>query len=479
MAKTIKKEKKSMKLNVIKNFFICSFGALLLRSMTAISAPFVMRYISPEEYGLWGLVISFINILTPLTGFGLRQVLSLEYFHANKHAQQQKINEIITIYVILALPIFCTLFYFRNLINHYVFLDRISTLFIAAGLCMAFMYFFAELFYQILRYEQKAKQLTLLQLCIALINFGLILWLVSTYKNIKGIVIAQCCTLLLTIGIGIFAYLHKKYHHALHIKKHLYATKHYLIYGLPFIPSMLFAWLLSSGDRWILAHLSSLHTVGLYSTADMFVHMFQFLVLYPWSSSYLPYILNRYAQNKHTLCAIEKENHKAMYFSMIIVSTLIGIGFFIGTPILHLILPKQYHAAISYIWILLFGQVFLLGSYFASSLMQFHKKRYFIAFGLCIPAVLNIFLNIILIPHFGLYGCTSATLIAYAFYFCITLWYNKHVQKHIVIQNNINATPASIHKAHATSDTTKPPQIIPTRSTNTKPPSTDYVDKSF
>ena len=88
-------------------------------------------------------------------------------------------------------------------------------------------------------------------------------------------------------------------------------------------------------------------------------------------------------------------------------------------------MPPTYYAAIPYILVLLLGQIFLLGSYFAATLIQFHKKSYFLAFALALPAIINLLLNLLLTPYFGIYGCTAATLISYFIYFMIMYLYNK------------------------------------------------------
>ena len=50
----------------------------------------------------------------------------------------------------------------------------------------------------------------------------------------------------------------------------------YVAQSLPFVPSMLCGALLASGDRWALAHLSSLHNVGIYSLANTLAQIYQY-----------------------------------------------------------------------------------------------------------------------------------------------------------------------------------------------------------
>lgn len=116
-----------------------------------------------------------------------------------------------------------------------------------------------------------------------------------------------------------------------------------------------------------------------------------------------------------------------MYYSMIGFFVLITAGYSICKPILYYLLPIAYHEAVDYIWFILMGSVFLMGTYFANCLIQYHKKRYFLGFALLLPATLNVALNILLIPQYRIYGCVFATLTSYVSYFALTLWYNKRI----------------------------------------------------
>ncbi len=418
---------KTIDISVIKHFFTYAFGAIALRGITIFLTPLNMRKLHPSDYGMLALVNGFISIATAIVGLGLRQVLSIEYFHCDQVNRKRLINEIIILYVSIALPVLIASLYVQNTIAQHIFLGKVSPTLVAPILFITFLYFFVELLYQVLQYERKAAPLTLLQTTIALITvFCTVFFIWHLNSGASGIVWAQLLGMVCASTTGIVAYTKNNYQHYAPVSKNMHM---HVKNGLPFIPTVLFGWLLACGDRWILAQYASMHTVGIYAIADMFGQLFYFLVLYPWSGSYLPYILNQFTQNKNNLLATEKINKRIMYWCMLGAAILITVGCLTGKSFLHFMLPPVYHEALNYIWIILMGQVFLLGSYFATCLIQFHKKTYFLAFALCIPAALNIVLNIMLIPLFSLYGCTLATLLSYGVYFGITLWYNHHLQK--------------------------------------------------
>jgi len=411
--------------SVLKHFFIYSFGSFFMRSISMILVPLNMRKLTPTDYGTLSLITAFITIATALIGLGLRQVLSIEFFHQNDAGKRRIITEMLIIYTMIALPIMIIAWQVRTFIITYIFFNTITTAQLIPALITIFLFFYAELLYQLLQYEQKAMPLTILQMGLALISATITLvalWIFNI--GLVGIIWAQTVTTMLATII-FFLFLAKNYFLYTTIQEGLSKTYYYLLYGLPFIPGIICSWMLSSADRWVLASYRSMHDVGIYAIADLFAQLFYTLVLIPWSGSYLPYIMRRYAEHKDNIAPIERENRQIMAISMLGTTMVICMGFFFGKPVLYYLLPSTYYAAIPYMFILLLGQIFLLGSYFSSSLIQFHKKTLFLAFALAIPAILNLLLNLILIPYFSIYGCTAATLLSYSIYFMITYRYNK------------------------------------------------------
>lgn len=464
--------------SVLKEFFTYSFGAVLLRGLTILLAPFILRKISPEEYGILSLINSFIFIVVPIAGLGLRQVLTLEYFHCDGIARQKLVNTVIVIYLLVSTPLFALLYASRTQLQHYLWNRELDDRLVVIGITSTFMIFFAELFYQLLRYERKALMLTALQIIIAVATAtGTFVLLFVFDGGVASILGMQCFGTFAACCVGLGTYYKYQYHTCIQPKKIINTAGYYLSYGIVFVPNLLFAWILVSGDRWLLARYANLHDVGIYAVASTLGQLFHLLILTPWTGSYLPYILNKFAQNKDNVFAIEKQNQRNMWLTMTGVIIIIALGYFLCRPILYRLLPPTYHEAPIYALTLLFGYVFLLGSYFASSLIQFLKKKNFLASALCIPALLNVFLNYQLIPRFGLYGCTSATLLAYMLYFVMTLSYNRYLladiqrnkQKKIILpacHHHKKDADLAHNPVHNSNVGTKTPQQTSQRSSN-------------
>lgn len=367
-----------------------------------------------------------------MCGLGLRQALSLEFFHCSGEQRRIMLADIMTIYLICVIPILSLLLVGHTWINYYFFANDATVKLIAVSLIIIFIYFFVELLYQVLQYQGKAQELTILQSSSALLTIGINLFLLYFVRlGVYSIIIGQLVGMSLVCLWALMSYHRAIPWSTINMRRSLSLMSAYLAQGLPFVPTVLFGWLLASGDRWALAQLTTLHHVGIYSVADTFGQLFQFVILIPFSNAYLPMLMTKFAQNPDKLLSIEQENKKVMWTCMAAITMLITLGYLCARPILYFLLPATYHEAITYIWLLLIGYIFLMGSYFAAGFIQFHKKRYFLAFALCIPALINIVLNFALIPYLQIYGCVLATVIAYAIYFFMMLWYNNRLGKRI------------------------------------------------
>ena len=411
---------------ILTDFLLYASGSLFLRGISLFVLPFIMQAFTPAHHGTISLLTAFTTIGTALVGMGLRQVLSLEYFHHDANGKKKLINELLLIYSLLAIPALLVAWQLRALFMKYLFFDTVTAIQLIPAFCSLFLFFYAELLYQLLQYEQKAKLLTALQLTIALITTSSTFCSVWFLKSgIIGILWAQCIGQIAATAIGAYLYLRKQYHPHLALAPTVKKIAYYTRYGMPFIPGIICSWVLASSDRWMLGYYCDMNAVGIYAVADLFAQIFYSTILVPWSGSYLPYIMKQFKHNEKDLQFVEQQNKKTMWSTLFLLGIAITAGFFIGRRLLTLVIPEAYHNAFQYILILLFGQLFLLGSYFVSALIQFKRHTLFLAVALAIPALLNVALNALLTPYWGIFGCSIATLISYGIYFMITYQYNQ------------------------------------------------------
>lgn len=424
-----------LSISVIKNFLIYSAGNILVRLITSGTSFIAIAFLSPAEFGLLALLNNFIAITPIFLNLGLRQGYFLEYCHLNKEQQKQMLHHIISIYLTIAIPVIILAVYLASWLNSALFLDQANNKLILTALAICFIHFFVELLLQVFRYQSNSIKLVALQSTMALITLSGNILLVYLFKlKTWGILLSNLLGMLTIALFGLYQYLKKISTLHYPVIKCWNKTVYYFKLGLPFIPNIIFYWVLTSSDRWVLARFASLEAVGIYSLADSFSQLFNLLVLYPLSASYIPDMLEKLTKakdNPSQFYELEKHNLKLMWLFMTLVSIAVIVGFFAGKSLFFWLIPKSYHKAWNFVLILLFGQIFYMGTYFSTIKFIFLKQPGFILKSTILAAVLNVGLNLVLTPYFQLYGCTVATLISFLFMFILSLIYTKSHSSHL------------------------------------------------
>lgn len=474
--------------SILKHFFIYSSGSALLKCLSLGLIPLLLRVVSPEEYGILALAMSIAGITSHILDLGLRQYLLIDYFKRSATERLRLIFDIIIFYTSISVPILCALFIISPWLMHTMAGKSISLM----ALCIVthvFFSFFSELFYQVLRNEQQVIMLTSVQSIVTLGTMALNITIATHFHaGALGMLIGYITGLATATIVGsIWLILRIKQHthvnqtffaqtnqtptqtnqtspapanqtaasfdterisparvnstppkHTsqtfpifLSLSEHCRRGARYLPYSLPLLPTTLLSWVLSSGDKWILALYATLFDVGIYALGDTVGQAYHLLVLYPLASSYLPYLIQRYAEGKTPIQELERQNKKIMVITLCALTVGSMGAYLLGRPLMYWFLPAHYHPVIPYIPLLLVGYILLTGTYFLSALIQFHNKRRFLAYSLVVPAVVNLALNRLLVPHYKLYGSLYATITAYALYFGGMLAYNMRLTRQL------------------------------------------------
>lgn len=420
----------SISRSVIKNFCIYSAGTIALKLITAGTTFLVIRLLTPQQYGLLALLNTLVAVIPILLSLGLRQAFGVEYVHLTSAQRKQMVNDLCILYLTISTPLLLVLLANTRLLNSMLFTNNAPPGALTITLLTCFISFFAELFLQALRYQCRARTLTFVQLGAALATMCCTLLCIYILRlHILGVILGQ---LVGQLAIALYGW--RLYHQRVGVYAHdiLRApgrTRYYFKLGLPFIPSIIFSWIITAGDRWVLANLGTLHDVGIYALADTFGQLFNAIVLQALIASYIPSMLRRFAQNPDDILVTDAYNHRLMWLCMIVTSVIITAGYLVARPMLGWALPPKYHPALGYIWAILMSAIPLMGSYFATCYLQFFKKTYLLVALTTGASLVNIALDALLIPYLHITGAIAATGIAYSLYLCAILMITSHYKR--------------------------------------------------
>jgi len=162
------------------------------------------------------------------------------------------------------------------------------------------------------------------------------------------------------------------------------------------------------GDRFLLKHLDSLESVGIYSLAYKFGMMANVLVLSPFMMTWAPKRFEIFKDPD----ARETYSHIFTYFMIAYMYVSLGIAVLIKDVITIVSVP-EYYSAYQYVPVILSAYIF----YGVYSYVQFgvllKKKTKYLGVSSLIVGALNIWLNFVLIPKYGIWGSALATILSF------------------------------------------------------------------
>ncbi|WP_312098326.1 oligosaccharide flippase family protein [Niallia sp.] len=419
------------------NTVIYSIGNFLSKIIAFVMLPLYTFYLSTAEFGKFDMYNSIVALAVPLISFLLSE--SALRFLIDED-DSDNIRKIITTslsgllinltLLIITISIFCIFINDNKIgleISLWTLLTIVNILFIylqnvARGIDKSKYYAISGILYSI---------------GIAIFN---VLLLVVFKTGYIGLLISSIFAYVVGIVYLIIANNVLKYFEARLIDYNI--LKKLILYSLPLIPNYLSWWLINMSDRLLISYLMGDSFNGVYAIAYRFSNILFFAVgvfNLAWQESAIVTYKNK-DRNEYYSTVFDN------YLSILLNITLILIPLF---PLIFLFLSSEYYEALYLIPILLYSVVFSALSSFYGTAFQSSKKTMGALSSSILAGLINIALNIALIPILGLMGASIATLVSFfvmfvyrvyqtRIYFIIKYNYKKIMQ--LIVLNLIQLT---------------------------------------
>lgn len=203
----------------------------------------------------------------------------------------------------------------------------------------------------------------------------------------------------------------------------------YLRFSLPTLPNVLSAWLVSSGDRYVISLFLGTTAVGIYSASyslgsaiSYFTAPLGFLLTPAMSKLFDEDNINQV----RTLLS-----HALKYFLMFAIPAVIGLAL-LARPVLAVLTTAEFVSSAPIIVPLIATGYLFWGVYIVYSQVFLLTKRVDIIGAQWLTlAALNIGLNIVFVPLLGIIGAAITT---FAVFFIITVWIMLVSRRHIQLE---------------------------------------------
>jgi O-antigen/teichoic acid export membrane protein len=383
---------------------------------------FVSKYLKPEGFGELSYLIAILSILYIINDFGLNDVVSKKIVEST--ISNTIVNNLFSFRLINSIILISISFLF-----FYSYLNQYKYIFIFFSLALIF-----NSFKVIEPYFQSYFQLKKTAISnILTVFFSIIfkIYLIYNNANLNYFIFSIFLDSLINSFLMYLMYFkYSKRHINFSINTSIY--KNYLSKGYLLFFASIFSILIMRIDQLMIKNLMSSYDLGIYSVAATISESVNFVPVV-LSYSLYPYLVNV----KLDVIKYIANFIKFLKFTTIVAIVLIALFYLIGVNLINEFIDPVYSFSISISKILIFSILFIsLGTcsnsfYMKNNLEKLIFKRSLICVGI------NIFLNFIFIPKYGIIAAAYSTLISNIFSGYLFDYLNKETRDLFYIKTRI------------------------------------------
>lgn len=404
----------------LKHSIIYSISNVATKASGIILLPIYTSYFTVEEFGRLGLVLAIITILIQVVVLGQNQSI-LKFNNQIEYVDKKKsILYTLSVFVILAALVFTIIGEFSapwlaKILGS--FEDYYSSLRIAIYIIVVSI--INNVFQNKLRADEKSVSFTVISLIKLFVLIVATVYLVTSLElGINGVLYGQLISEIVTLIIFIPLMLR-----LMEFKFERNILSESLKFGLPLIFSGLSMTLLNISDRFLIKFLASEEALGLYELGYRVAGILNMFMIMPLSLTLLPVAYKVYKQPG------DKDYYRKImtYATYLLVWGALALSIF-SKEIIELFAGSgSYLPSYEVVPVILFAYVFSGMSMISSIGMYLTSKTTYIAIITIVSAAINIFLNYLFIPAYGIMGAAVNTLIAFlVLYFLSLKISNRH-----------------------------------------------------
>ena len=402
-----------------KSSIIVFIGLFLSKVMAYAYRIIIARYFGAEIYGLFSLALILITLFTSFASFGLIDgLIRFISFYRGKN-QNDKIRYLFR-YAIIFLAISSILsglllFALSQFISVRIFHDARLIIFLRFFSILVPLTLISNALLSVIKgYEkigwysfianiiQNVTKLLVLALFIFL-GFGVSAVIFSQILAVFSVLLAAyfVCRCLIVV---IFQKSHINKRSKVQLKKDLFSYSWPIIFAS--ILSSIFYW----ADSLSIGYFKTAFDVGLYNAAVPLLYLFN-LIQEAFSQLFLPLVTKEFSKNNKSL--VKELSKQVTKWVFIFSVPLFLILFVFPEQIIVLFFGQEFVLASSVLRILSIGGFLSFIVPVATSLILMAGKSKLLLTNLIFATGLNLFLNIMLIPMYGLNGAAIATSVSW------------------------------------------------------------------
>jgi O-antigen/teichoic acid export membrane protein len=395
---------------------VYGLGGLVSRILAVFLLPLYTRYLDPQDLGQVGLVVALSAVAVTILRLGISSAFFRFYFDAEDEAGRMLVVRT-CFWFTLAMGLLGLLLgvVFAAPLSDALGLDDPQL--VRAGALGVLAQMVYEQQTAMFRAEERSTAFVAASLVNVALTIGATVLLVVVWEQgALGVIVGNLTgTLLVTAGLLL---VHRHWLGRGFSRPLLREMNHF---GIPLVPAALALITVNFGDRFFLVHLSGLSEVGLYEIGVRIASaMVLLLTAFRTAWPAFAYSIRDDAEARRTYAFV--------LTYLVVVASWAALGLGLLSPwLVRLLTTPEFYAGSRVVAPLAFGTV-AYAAYIVMAIGVGRAKRTQFNWAIAgAAAVLNVALNLILIPPYGMMGAAIATVAAYVLMFVLMTWYAQRV----------------------------------------------------
>ncbi len=403
-----------------KHSAIYGLGGMVSRILAVLLLPLYTHYLRPRDYGAIETLIALTAVLTILLRFGISSAFFRFYFDSRDPASRVLVLRTSFWFTMTMATLGLALgLLLAGPISHLLFATGSRSGLVRA----AFVGLWAQMNYDqltsLFRVEERSVAFVLATLANLLVTVGAtVLLVVALHHRALGVIVGNF-TGTLVVYLVLLSY--RRAQLGLQFDRRLFRAMNR--FGMPLVPSALALWAVNFIDRIFLVKLSSQTEVGLYSIG---VRIASAIVLL------LTAFRTAWPAFAYSIDDDEEARRTYGYVLtyLLFVASWLALALSLLSPwLVRLLTNPSFYGASRVVAPLAFSGVAFAGYIVMAIGVGRARKTGFNWVVTGAGAIVNVGLNIVLIPPYGMMGAAAATVAAYAVMFLGMTWNAQHVYR--------------------------------------------------
>lgn len=395
----------------VRNGMIYSFSNMLPSGLSFVLFPFYAKYLGASAYGGLSTIEAFVSILSILLLLGMNTSFYVFYNSSKTDIEKNQIFTISLLYGLVILILLGFILFVNSKVKNFTDILSLNyeyNILVIIYILKIFFDYILSITNGFLRAEERPYYYLFINgLNTIIMHMTLVYLILFNDNGIESYNYALGLSAIISFMLSIILYIRLN----INITKfNIEIFKKMIIFGMPLIFTGLNGWVILMSDRLFLNYFGETSDVGIYAVAYKFATFIQIALVQAFIMSWEPSIFKKFNKDKR-LSYLDIKNDFKKYI-LIVALIYLGLILFINDIYKILFSNTDFSSGFEIVYLIAIAYFFMSLGEFQGIFLKLNKFSKHAPYIMIVATTVNLSLNYLFIPTYGIKGAAVATLIA-------------------------------------------------------------------